>query len=59
MIGIVQSVEEVFVERMNILQAGETVEDCLEFLCKSFGGVLDFSSVETWDFVRLEISSPL
>lgn len=48
MIGIVKRVEKIFVEGMYVLEAGETVENRLEFVTKSFGCKLDLSSVEAY-----------
>jgi hypothetical protein len=46
-VGIVESIEEVFVEGMDILQARETVEDGLELLTKRLGSKFNLASVET------------
>lgn len=46
-VGIVESVEKILVERMNILQAGKAVEDGAKFLRKGLLGELDLSSVES------------
>ena len=48
MVGIVESIEEVFVEGMDILQAWETIEDGLELLAKRLGSKFNLASVETW-----------
>lgn len=45
-ICVVERVHEVAVERVNILQTGEAIEDCLDLLCKCFCCVLDFTGVE-------------
>jgi hypothetical protein len=34
MVGIVERIEEIFVERVYVLQPWETLEDCLEFLAE-------------------------
>jgi hypothetical protein len=47
-VGIVESIEEVFVEGMDILQAWETIEDGLELLAKRLGSEFNLASVETW-----------
>ena len=46
MVCIVQCIEQVFVERMNVLQSGKAVEYGLEFLGERLGGEFDLSSVE-------------
>ena len=45
-VGVVQGVEEVFVEGMNVLEAWKAVEDCLQLFAKSLGGVLNFADIE-------------
>ena len=46
MVGIVEGIEEVFVERVYILKAWEAVENGLEFFGERLGGELDFSSIK-------------
>lgn len=50
MVGIVESIEEVFVEGMDILQAWETIKDGLELLAKRFRCEFDLASVEAWRY---------
>lgn len=45
-VGIVQGVEKILVERMNVLQPWKAVEDGLELFAECFGGKLDLSCVE-------------
>lgn len=45
-VGIVESVEEVLVEGMDILEAGEAIQDEGELLGEGFLRELDFPSVE-------------
>lgn len=52
MIGVVEGVEKVFVERMNILQPWKAIEDGLKFFAKCFRGKLDLSCVESFAIVR-------
>jgi hypothetical protein len=47
-VGIVESVKEVFVEGMDILQAWEPIKNGLELLAKRLGGKFDLASVEAW-----------
>jgi hypothetical protein len=47
-VGIVESVEEVFVEGMDILQAWEPIKNGLELLAKSLGSKFDLASIEAW-----------
>jgi hypothetical protein len=46
MIGIVEGVEEIAVERVNILEFREAVEDGLQFLGEGLGGIFNFSSIK-------------
>jgi len=46
MIGIVEGIEEVFMERMDILEAGESVQDEGELLCECLLREFDLSGVE-------------
>ncbi len=46
MVGIVECVEEIFVERMDILKSRETLKDGLELFRERLGRKLDLSSVE-------------
>lgn len=46
MVGIVECVEQILVERMNILQSGKTLEDGTELFGKGFLGELDLSSIK-------------
>lgn len=55
MVGIVKSVEEIFVERMNVLKLRETLEDRLDFLGEGLGGVLHFARIES--FSRRNVSA--
>lgn len=45
-VGIVEGVEQILVERMDILQTGKAVEDGAKFFRKGLLGELDLSSVE-------------
>lgn len=53
MVCIVQCVHEIFVERVNVLEAWEAIEDCLEFFGESLCSVLDFSCVKCCGTVRI------
>jgi hypothetical protein len=46
MVGIVEGIEEIFVERMDILQAGKSVQDEGELLCECLLREFDFSGIE-------------
>lgn len=46
-VGIVEGVEEILVERMDVLESGETLEDGTELLREGFLGELDLSGVES------------
>jgi len=46
MIGIIEGVEEILVERMNILQTWEAVEDQGQLLAEGLLGKLDLASIE-------------
>lgn len=46
MVGIVEGIEEVFVERMDVLQPRKPFKDSLELFTECLGGKLDLSSVE-------------
>jgi len=48
MVGIVKSVEQILVERVNVLEARETVKDGGNLLGKGLCGVLDLTNVESW-----------
>ena len=48
MIGIVKGVQEIFVERMNVLQSREAIEDSLKLFAKCFRCELDFSCIEAF-----------
>ena len=47
MVGIVECVQQIFVEWVDVLESGEAVEDRLELLTEGLRGELDFSGVET------------
>jgi hypothetical protein len=47
-VGIIERIEEVFVEGMNILQAREAIKDGLELLAERFRREFDLASVKTW-----------
>jgi len=46
MVGIVKGVEQIFVERVDILKTRETVKDGRELLGKGLCGVFDLANVE-------------
>lgn len=46
MVGIVEGIEEIFVERVDVLESWETLENGTEFLGESFLRKLDLSGVE-------------
>jgi hypothetical protein len=46
MIRIVKSVHQVAVERVNILQSWEAIEDRLELFGERLGSIFDFSGVK-------------
>jgi len=48
MVCIVKSVQEIFVERMNVLKARETVENGSDLFAESFGSILDLADVESY-----------
>lgn len=48
MVGIVKSVEQILVERVDVLQARETVEDGRDLLGKGLCGIFDLTDVESW-----------
>lgn len=48
MVGIIERIEQIFVKRMNVLQAGKALENRLKFFAEGFGGKPDFSSVKSW-----------
>lgn len=45
-VGIVESIEQILVEGVDVLELGEALEDGLDFLGESLAGVLDFARVE-------------
>jgi hypothetical protein len=45
-VGVVKGVEEILMERVDILEPGETVQDQRELFCESFLCEFDFSSIE-------------
>jgi hypothetical protein len=47
-VGIVESVEKILVERMNVLQPWEALEDGAEFFGECFLGKLDLAGVKSW-----------
>lgn len=51
MVGIVERVEQVLVERMNVLQSGKAFEDGAELFAKRLLRKLDFSCIERYRFV--------
>ena len=57
MVGIVEGVDEVFMKRVDVLKAGETVKDCSQFFAEGFLRVFDLSGVESYtDQLLLKIS---
>ena len=56
---IVESVEQIAVKRMDVLQARECIDRLREALGKSLGGVLDLTSVEGSDTADLETCTNL
>jgi hypothetical protein len=46
MVGIVEGVEKIAVERVDVLQFGEAVEDGLQFLGEGLGRVFNLSGIE-------------
>jgi hypothetical protein len=48
MVGIVESIQEILVEWVNVLQTREGIEDRGEFLAESFLCVFDLSRVEVF-----------
>lgn len=55
-VGIVKGVEKIPVERVDVLEARETVEDGCDFLGESLCGILDLSDVESYDVSGLVVS---
>ena len=47
MVGIIESIEEVFVEGMDILKAWETVKNGLELFAERLRSEFNLASVET------------
>ena len=46
MIGIIEGIEEIFVERMDILESREAIEDERQLFGEGFLGELDLSGIE-------------
>lgn len=59
MIRIVEGVQQVAMERMNILESWETVDCGGQSLGEGFRGVLDFSGVESSYSADFEASANL
>lgn len=57
MVGIVKSVEQIFVERVDVLQSRKPVEDGLELFGEGFGGEFDLASVKICDNVLASLSN--
>lgn len=49
-VGVVEGIEEIFVEGVNILETGESIQNKLEFFGESLLREFDFSGVEIWDY---------
>lgn len=47
MVGIVEGVEEIFVEWMDVLQTRKAIKNGLQLFTECLGGELDLSGVET------------
>lgn len=58
-VGIVQGVEKILVERVDVCEAREAVKDGLDLLGKGLGGVLDFTDVEGYAMSISLLSSAL
>jgi hypothetical protein len=58
-VRIVEGVEQILVERMDILQPGETLEDGAEFLGESLLGKLNLASIECSNTADFESSTDL
>lgn len=58
-VGIVESVEEIAMERVNVLEARETVDGGGQTLGEGLGGVLDFTGVESSYSADLEAGTNL
>lgn len=59
MVGIVEGVEQILVERVDIREAWETVENRCNLLREGLGRVLDFTDVEGANTVDLETGTDL
>jgi hypothetical protein len=49
-VGVVEGIEEIFVERVDILEAGESVQDERELFCKCLLCEFDLSGIEIYDY---------
>lgn len=58
MVGIVESVEKILVERVDVLQSGEAIEDEGELFRKGLLGELDLARIEIYRGQRLAIKTP-
>lgn len=58
-VGIVQGVEKILVERVDVCEAREAVKDSLDLLGKGLCGVLDFTDVEGYAMSIPLLSSAL
>ena len=47
-VGIVESVQEILVKRVDVLEARETVKDGPNLFAKGFGGIFDLADVERY-----------
>jgi len=56
---IVEGIHEIFVERVNVCQLREAIEDSLELFAKSLGGEFDFSNIEGSYTINLEAATDL
>ena len=48
MVGVVEGIEEIFVERVDILEAGESIQDERKLLCKCLLCEFDLSCIEIY-----------
>lgn len=49
MVGIVEGIEKIFVERVDILKTWESIEDQRELLGEGLLGELDLTGIEIWE----------
>jgi hypothetical protein len=56
MVGIVEGIEKIFVERMDILQAGKSVQDEGELFCECLLREFDFSGIEIYFLLAFSCS---